>query len=44
MDNIVDGFKVLMKNIRKDFSDNDLEIYFDEYGQIVYEEPEEALV
>lgn len=44
MDNIADGFRILMKNIRKDFSDNDLEIYFDEYGQIEYEEPEEALV
>jgi hypothetical protein len=44
MTNIVDGFKVLMKTIHKDFSDNDLEIYFDEYGQIDFEEPEEVLV
>ena len=40
MNNIVDGFKVLMKTIRKDFSDHDLEIYFDEYGQIDFEENE----
>jgi len=44
MNNIVDGFKVLMKTIRKDFSDHDLEIYFEEYGQIIFEENEEVLV
>lgn len=44
MSNIVDGFKVLMKTIRKDFSDHDLEIYFEEYGQIIFEENEEVLV
>lgn len=44
MSNIVDGFKVLMKTIRHDFSDNDLEIYFDEYGRIEFEENEEATV
>jgi len=33
-----------MKTIRKDFSDHDLEIYFEEYGQIIFEENEEVLV
>jgi len=34
IDSVANGFKTLMKNIKTDFSDSDLEFYFDEYGVI----------
>lgn len=38
MDSIANGFRTLLKNIKDDFSDSDLEIFFDEYGEIKYDD------